>query len=143
MNAVEPTCGRRLNGLKDNSQWLVILELSGRKSGRAGHGTFGDAVLHVMLGAFLGTRGFRHVHRHRRMSECCRSRAHAKRHQQHSNENQEPGDQRPHERSITTHIDTIQTAMKIIIRFSVSEMKPSGTLLDPPTQAHFSSRLSM
>lgn len=37
----------------------------------------------------------------------------------------------------------IQTAMVIIIRFSVSEMKPSGTLLDPPTQAHFSSRLSM
>ena len=37
----------------------------------------------------------------------------------------------------------IQTAIAIIIRFSVSEMKPSGTLLDPPTQAHFSSRLSM
>ena len=37
----------------------------------------------------------------------------------------------------------IQMAMAIIIRFSVSEMKPRGTLLDPPTQAHFSSRLSM
>lgn len=36
----------------------------------------------------------------------------------------------------------IHTAIAIIIRFSVSEMKPSGTLLDPPTQAHFSSRLS-
>lgn len=37
----------------------------------------------------------------------------------------------------------IQAAIAIIIRFSVSEMKPRGTLLDPPTQAHFSSRLSM
>ncbi len=37
----------------------------------------------------------------------------------------------------------IQRPMRIIIRFSVSEMKPSGTLLPPPTQAHFSSRLSM
>lgn len=37
----------------------------------------------------------------------------------------------------------IQTAIAIIIRFSVSEMKPRGTLLDPPTQAHFNSRLSM
>lgn len=37
----------------------------------------------------------------------------------------------------------IHTAMAIIIRFSVNEMKPSGTLLDPPTQAHLSSRLSM
>ena len=32
----------------------------------------------------------------------------------------------------------IQTAMPIIIRFSVSEMNPSGTLLEPPTQAHLS-----
>jgi hypothetical protein len=36
----------------------------------------------------------------------------------------------------------IQTAMTIIIEFSVSDMNPRGTLLDPPTQAHFSSRLS-
>jgi Predicted metal-binding protein len=39
--------------------------------------------------------------------------------------------------------NTIQTAMAIIIRFSVNETKPSGTLLEPPTQAHLSSRLSM
>ena len=37
----------------------------------------------------------------------------------------------------------IQRPMRIIIRFSVSEMKPSGTLLSPPTQAHFKSRLSI
>ncbi|AAK65199.1 hypothetical protein CN138_27305 [Sinorhizobium meliloti] len=36
----------------------------------------------------------------------------------------------------------IQTAIAIIIRFSVSEIKPRGTLLDPPRQAHFSSTLS-
>ena len=40
-------------------------------------------------------------------------------------------------------LESIQTAIAIIIRFSVSEMKPSGTLLSPPTQAHFNSRLSM
>ena len=37
----------------------------------------------------------------------------------------------------------IHTAMATIIRFSVSETNPRGTLLDPPTQAHLSSRLSM
>ncbi len=37
---------------------------------------------------------------------------------------------------------SIQTAMATIITFSVSETKPSGTLLDPPTQAHLISRLS-
>lgn len=37
----------------------------------------------------------------------------------------------------------IQSAIAIIIRFSVSETKPSGTLLDPPTHAHLSSRRSM
>ncbi|HIQ51728.1 MAG TPA: hypothetical protein EYH51_00430 [Pseudomonas pachastrellae] len=37
---------------------------------------------------------------------------------------------------------SIQAAIPTIIRFSVSEMKPSGTLLSPPTQAHFSSRRS-
>ena len=33
--------------------------------------------------------------------------------------------------------------MTIILRFSVSETNPSGTLRSPPTQAHFNSRLSM
>ncbi len=37
----------------------------------------------------------------------------------------------------------IHRAMAIIIRFSVNETNPRGTLLDPPTQAHFSSRPSM
>ena len=37
----------------------------------------------------------------------------------------------------------IQSAMPTIIRFSVSDTKPKGTLLSPPTQAHFNSRLSM
>lgn len=32
----------------------------------------------------------------------------------------------------------IQTAMASIIRFSVRDTKPSGTLLEPPTQAHLS-----
>jgi hypothetical protein len=38
---------------------------------------------------------------------------------------------------------SIQIAMPIMPRFSASEIKPSGTLLPPPTQAHFSSRLSI
>ena len=38
---------------------------------------------------------------------------------------------------------SIQTAIPIIIRFSVSDTNPKGTLLSPPTQAHLSSRLSM
>ncbi len=38
---------------------------------------------------------------------------------------------------------SIHTAMAIIIRFSVRDRKPKGTLLSPPTQAHFSSRLSI
>lgn len=37
----------------------------------------------------------------------------------------------------------IQTAMQIMMRFSVSETKPSGTFEFPPTQAHFNSRRSM
>src|SRR5690606_16476328 len=34
------------------------------------------------------------------------------------------------------HIRAIHSAIAIIITFSVSETKPSGTLLLPPTQAH-------
>lgn len=37
----------------------------------------------------------------------------------------------------------IQSAIAIIMRFSVSDTKPSGTLLAPPTHAHLSSRRSM
>jgi hypothetical protein len=37
----------------------------------------------------------------------------------------------------------IQRAMATIMRFSVSEMKPRGTVLSPPTQAHLSSRRSI
>ena len=37
----------------------------------------------------------------------------------------------------------IHRPIPIMNRFSVSETKPSGTLLLPPTQAHLSSRLSM
>ncbi len=37
----------------------------------------------------------------------------------------------------------IHSAIATIITFSVSETKPSGTLLFPPTQAHFSSRCSI
>ncbi len=39
-------------------------------------------------------------------------------------------------------LTSIQTAITTIITFSVSEMNPNGTLELPPTQAHFSSRLS-
>jgi hypothetical protein len=38
---------------------------------------------------------------------------------------------------------SIRTAIATIITFSVSDTKPSGTLLSPPTQAHLISRLSM
>lgn len=40
-------------------------------------------------------------------------------------------------------IASIHTAMPTIIRFSVRETKPRGTLDDPPTQAHLSSRRSI
>ena len=40
-------------------------------------------------------------------------------------------------------LDNIHIAMPTIITFSVKEMKPSGTLLSPPTQAHLRSRLSI
>ena len=36
----------------------------------------------------------------------------------------------------------IQSPIAIMTRFSVNEMKPSGTFELPPTQAHFNSRLS-
>lgn len=39
--------------------------------------------------------------------------------------------------------NAIQIAIPIIIRFSVNEMNPSGTLLSAPTHAHLISRLSM
>jgi hypothetical protein len=39
--------------------------------------------------------------------------------------------------------NAIQTAIAIIIKFSVSDTNPSGTVLLPPTHAHFSSRRSM
>ncbi len=37
---------------------------------------------------------------------------------------------------------SIHSAIATIIKFSVKETKPSGTLLPPPTHAHWSSRLS-
>ena len=39
--------------------------------------------------------------------------------------------------------EPLKTAIATIITFSVSETKPRGTLVSPPTQAHFSSRLSI
>ena len=38
---------------------------------------------------------------------------------------------------------SIHAAMAIMPRFSVSETKPSGTRLEPPTQAHLISRFWM
>ena len=54
-----------------------------------------------------------------------------------------PLDGRQCPRPMPAGLSSIQSAMPIIITFSVSETKPSGTLLSPPTQAHFSSRRSM
>lgn len=47
--------------------------------------------------------------------------------------------------AVLAHIirQSIHPAMATIMTFSVNETKPSGTLLAPPTQAHFRSRLSM
>jgi hypothetical protein len=57
-------------------------------------------------------------------------------------------DQRKSEQTIAHHIPpigrtSIQAAIAIIIRFSVRETNPRGTLLDPPTHAHLSSRRSI
>lgn len=43
----------------------------------------------------------------------------------------------------TIAFTSIHSAIPTIIRFSVRETKPNGTLELPPTQAHFSSRLSI
>jgi len=83
------------------------------------------------------------LHRHRRAMVMLGSRGrgrHPERHQKHGDEQEEPGQ---HRRFIVAHIHSIQSAIPIIIKFSVSETKPSGTLLDPPTHAHLSSRLSI
>ena len=48
----------------------------------------------------------------------------------------------PAGQNATAGAATIQSAIATIITFSVREMKPKGTLLSPPTHAHFSSRLS-
>ena len=84
-------------------------------------------------------------HRTRRVTGRLRgcSSAHAKGHQEHRDEEQELCEDRSHGFAIACHIHTIQSAIPIIIKFSVSDTKPSGTLLDPPTQAHLSSRLSI
>gem|GEM_PF-6106510 len=42
-----------------------------------------------------------------------------------------------------TALTIIQIDITIIIRFSVNEMKPSGTLLPPPTHAQLRSRFWM
>lgn len=68
--------------------------------------------------------------------------------------NRRRGQQRGGKHNPVTHIQipstlynvtsaSIQSAIATIIRFSVSETKPSGTLEFPPTQAHLSSRLSI
>lgn len=69
-------------------------------------------------------------------------RSDAKRHKEDADEQQELAQNGAHNANIALHMLTNQTAMLTIIRFSVKEMKPSGTLLPLPTQAHFSSRLS-
>lgn len=43
---------------------------------------------------------------------------------------------------LSRHIASIHTAIATIMTFSVNDTNPSGTLLDPPTQAHLSSRRS-
>ena len=46
----------------------------------------------------------------------------------------------PHIMELWRTLKSIHKDIAIINRFSVRETKPSGTRLDPPTQAHLSSR---
>lgn len=55
---------------------------------------------------------------------------------------EEQAEQSLHGAIIAHQRRAIQIAMAIIMRFSVSDTKPSGTLLLPPTQAHLSVRRS-
>lgn len=109
----------------------------------------GLAAILVMSAAMLARRGQRR-HGGRR------SRPHADRHEHERDEGHQTKNERGHGPGIgalalrgneaghiPNHMRDIHSAIAIIIRFSVSERKPSGTLLDPPTQAHLSSRLSM
>lgn len=90
-----------------------------------------------MLGSLV--RAVLHRHRGGVSLRGSGRRRHAQRHQEHGHEEEKPDH---HRRFIAPHIHSIQSAIPIIIKFSVSEMKPSGTLLDPPTHAHLSSRPS-
>ena len=110
--------------------------------------TGGLAAIFVVTAAMLARHGLR--------SHCSRRRsAHADRHEHEREQRHQTKNERRHERDIgrvglrgneaghiANHMRDIHSAIAIIMRFSVSDTKPSGTLLDPPTQAHFSSRLS-
>ena len=106
------------------------------------------AALFLMTAAMLARSGSR--------SGSGRGRAHADRHEDERQQSHQPKDERRHTNGIgaatlrgneaghiPNHMRDIHSAMATIMTFSVSETNPSGTLLDPPTQAHLSSRLSM
>jgi len=108
----------------------------------------GRAAILIVTAAMLPRHGLR---RHCGRRRCAHADRHEhKREQRHQTKNERRhtldiglvafrGNEAGH---IPNHMRDIHSAMAIIMRFSVSETKPSGTLLDPPTQAHFSSRLS-
>jgi len=64
-----------------------------------------------------------------------------RRHEAERGEQQDEDQQQAHRYPIWP--SSIHSAIATIITFSVSERKPSGTRLEPPTQAHFSSRFWM
>ena len=108
----------------------------------------GLAAILIMTAAMLAGSGLR--------SHCGRRRRrHADRHEHERQQGHQPKDERRHRLAISlatlpgneaahipNHMRDIHSAMPTIMMFSISETKPSGTLLDPPTHAHFSSRLS-
>lgn len=130
--------------------------VDGRESRCAGHGAFAAAMA-LVGGAFIGTMAHVRCRCWGVMAGSGRGRGHTERHHQDRGDQEEFGKRFAHRRVIrlrgarhngpTRHIApimvAIHSAMPTIIRFSVSEIKPRGTLLDPPTHAHLSSRLSI
>ena len=143
MEAMKDRCRKRTGGRADRKRRLVPRIFSSRERCRTSHGALDDAALHMLLWSPVVAMTDRH-RPHRRMAIWLRrARRHSERHEQHGDQEGQTGKQHLHPPIIRAQIRIIQIAMPIIIRFSVSETKPSGTLLAPPTHAHFSSRLSI
>ena len=115
-------------------------------------------VTGVFLAAMPRLRHFTMVHRHPRHDH---ARLHRKRREEYGERCQDQMESAKHQGVVlgsgmtrvnflvsqcapsSAGLASIHTAIATIITFSVRETKPSGTRLSPPTQAHFSSRLSM